>query len=103
MHICIKAGIAATLIVLSPLLLGNALSGLSSGGQQVATPVLQSMSAAPSVPSPAHNIICCCMPCMLPGWQESAHVQDLTMGMMASKTLGARDGWRPAKGAGRLL
>ena len=37
MHICIKVGIAATLIVLSPLLLGNALSGLSGGGQQVSS------------------------------------------------------------------
>ena len=37
MHICIKVGIAATLVVLSPLLLGNALSGLSGGGQQVSS------------------------------------------------------------------
>ncbi len=37
MHICIKVGIAATLIVLSPLLLGNTISGLSGGGQQVSS------------------------------------------------------------------
>ena len=101
MHICIKVGIAATLIVLSPLLLGNALSGLSGGGQQVS-----STCAAVDVCctlTPVCDIICCCMPCMLPGWHESARVQDLTMGMMASKTLGARDGWRPAKGADRSL